>query len=157
MLGGGDEDPLVITPLLTDGPWEGLFDVVGIRVSSTIGPLNILSVYSPPNARVGSAIWSALTDSVGGGDSLLLCGGFNSHSPLWGSSFSNYQGRELCSVVFDRGLVPLNDSLPILLSVPGWSAGNLDLVFYPAARIGTASVGVTGNLMARSFFFWLPI
>ena len=41
-----------------------------------------------------------------GGGSHLLCGDFNAHSPLWGSRFSNFQGRELCSVVLDRGLVP---------------------------------------------------
>ena len=131
--GGGSlilsRDSLVITPLLTDGPREGLFDVVAIRVSSTIGPLNILAVFSPPNSQVGSALWSALIDSVGGGESFLLRGDFNSRSPLWGSRFSNFQGRELCSVVLDRGLIPLNESLPTLLSVPGRSAGNLDLVF----------------------------
>ena len=89
---------------------------------------------------------------MGGGDSLLLCGDFNAHSPLWGSRFSNFQGRELCSVVLDRGLVPLNDTLPTLLPVPGRSSGNLDLVFYPASRIVTASVRVTGNIHGSDYF-----
>ena len=85
-------------------------------------------------------------------DSLFLCGDFNSHSPLWGSGFFNYQGRELCSVVLDRGLIPLNDSLPTILPVPGRSAGNLDLVFYSAARFGTASVRVTGDTHGSDHF-----
>ena len=154
--GGGSlilfRDALIVAPLSTDGPWEDLFDVVGIRVSSTIGSLNILAVYSTPNAQAGSAVWSALIDSVGGGDSLLLYGDFNAHSPLWGSRFSNFEDRELCSVVLDRGLVPLNGTLSTLLPVLGRSAGNLDLVFYPASRIGTASVRVTGDTHGSDHF-----
>ena len=69
--GGGSlilvRDTLIVVPLLIDGPWGDLFDVVGIRVSSVIGPLNILTVYSPPNARACSTVWSTLIDSVGGG------------------------------------------------------------------------------------------
>ena len=89
--GGGSlilaRDSLVITPLLTDGPWEGLFDVVGIRGSSTIGPLNILAVYSPPNARVALDIWSPLIDSVGGG-TLFCCVATSTLIPLCGALVS---------------------------------------------------------------------
>ena len=134
--GGGSlihaRDSLLITCLLADGPWRGFFEAVGIRVSSSIGPLNILAVYSPPNAQVGFDVWCALIDSVGGRNSLPSCGDINSHSPLWGSRFSNFRGRELCSVILDRGFVSLNDSLPTPLPIPGRSAGNLDMVFYPA-------------------------
>ena len=46
----------------------------------------------------------------------------------------------------------MNAYLPTLLPVPGRLAGNLDLVFYPAARIGTASIRVTGDIHGMDHF-----
>ena len=142
-------------PLLIGGPWRNLLQVVTVRVTTSMGSISILAEYASPNVQVGSDTWSALIDSAAGGDALLLCGDFNAHSPLWGSRFSNLQGCELCSVILNVGLVSLNDSQPTFLPAPGRSAGNLDLVFFTASRIGTASVSVTGDTYGSDHFLLL--
>ena len=138
-----------------DGPWCSRLDVVAVRLSTSLGSLAVVSVYVPPDSGVDSALWTSLIGCVSDCDVLLLCGDFNAHSPLWGASRSNFQGRELCSAVLDCGLTPLNDSLPTFLPASGRSGGNLDLVFITSSRVGVASVNVTDDTIGSDHFLVL--
>ena len=129
-------DGLSILLLSVNGHWCSRLDVVAIRLSTSLGSLAVVLVYAPPDSGVDSALCSSLIDCVSDCGVLLLCGDFNSHSPLWGARCSNFHGRELCSAVLDHGLTLLNDSMPTFLSAPGRSGGSLDLVFISASRVG---------------------
>ena len=94
-LGGGERDSssLPVIRWLSRPRWPtGLWGASSRRWGlGFLPPLVLLTSWlstpPPPNAQVGSGIWSALIDSVGGSDSFILRGDFNSHPSVVFSLF----------------------------------------------------------------------
>lgn len=84
-----------------------------------------------------------LIDCAASQGSLVMGGYLNAHFPMWSSPTPNFLGKQLFPVVYDGGLVPLNDLEHTYMSVPGHLSNNLDLVFSSVclASISTVIVG----------------
>ena len=107
------------------------------------GTLAVVCAYMPPNSTADLSTWQSLLARTSTCVSVLLCGDFNAHSGLSGSSCVNAAGRLISGLLSDLDLVPLNDSLPTFLAGPGLSRNNLDLVFLSSSlfHLATCRVG----------------
>ncbi|XP_033231914.1 uncharacterized protein LOC117182908 [Belonocnema kinseyi] len=127
------------------GLWTNDMEVVELTIRTSLEMIAFLSIYVSPDARITHDFRQGLIDHVSHRGFLIMCGDINAHTPMGGSPSTNYMGNQLCPAVFDSGLIPLNDSAPTYISVPGRLANNLDLVFSTAALATVSTVRVGDN------------
>lgn len=142
---------LVTSPLEINitNPEETYFlDVLGVELSTRVGILEIVGVYSPPGPEPDIDSWRELISPT---KHLRLCitsGDFNAHSNAWGSNKSNLRGNRLSAAADLCNMVPLNDKDFTHLAPLNQANNNLDLVFINSSFVPNCTTEVIHDLFS---------
>jgi len=108
----------IITPSAANG-----LEIMGMK----IGHYSIINVYNPPSCFLDINNLEFLSIL----NRLILCGDFNAHHGMWGSSKNNTNRRVLVSLLDNHDYVILNSSSPTHFSLTGhrfWSLLDFTIV-----------------------------
>jgi len=109
-----------------------------------IGHYSIINVYNPPSCFLHVNNLEFLSHT----NRLILCGGFNAHHDMWGSSQNTTNGTVLVSLLDNHDYVILNSSSPTHFSLTRhtfWSL--LDLAIVSNAIASNCSTTITNNFL----------
>ena len=109
-----------------------------------IGHYSIINVYNPPSCFLHVNNLEFLSHT----NRLILCGGFNAHHDMWGSSQNTTNGTVLVSLLDNHDYVILNSSSPTHFSLTRhtfWSL--LDLAIVSNAIASNCSTTTTKNFL----------
>ena len=87
---------------------DGLIDyILGIRISTLRGPINILTHYSPP--RRNYLPIGELNRKLQSNEAVYLMGDLNAHHPIFGYRYTDLKGQEINNLI-NRNIVPSSRS-----------------------------------------------
>lgn len=101
------------------------FQATAARLSTPIGRLTVVVIYSPPRSYIPLEEWYALVQQLE--PPFLFCGDFNAHNRLWGCAHNDRLGDGILEFLDEFNLILLNDGSPTLFSLPGQRPSAIDL------------------------------
>jgi hypothetical protein len=82
----------------------------------------------------------------------VITGDFNAHHQVWGSSSTNYRGKEVWTWVENTGLVLLNDGSPTRLNKAQGTLSCIDLTLASPKISASLAWGVVNDTMGSDHF-----
>lgn len=89
--------------------------------------ISLASIYKAPNIKATKTDWNNLFSQLQG--DVIICGDFNCHHSLWGSTIDNSQGNRLVEAIEETNLIILNDGRPTKIVRPNERPSAIDLTF----------------------------
>lgn len=87
--------------------------------------LSVVSIYKTPKKEVTTGDWDNLFSQFS--TDTILCGDFNCHHTLWGSTQNFNNGNRLVSALNNKNLIVVNDGNPTRVTKPGERQTAIDL------------------------------
>lgn len=155
-VGGGTlllvRDSLVITNLKLQGSWDQHFEATGVMLRSIIGPIYLLSVYSPPENNSKVHHWIELLEKVPKDAHLIITGDFNAHYASHKPYKSNSMARIMMEIQEAWNLVLINEDTPTHFHKDGKMGNVLDLFFVSSSIAGMAFTQVHSKTSSSDHF-----
>lgn len=108
-------------PINNIKPPNADFQMVAAKIKDT----SFISVYLPPTAHFNKQAWLQIVRQLS--PPFFILGDFNAHSPVWGSAFSDRDGRSVMDFLDESNLFLLNDGSPTRISRPNTNPSAVDL------------------------------
>lgn len=121
-----------------------------IKINSTANFLTVCNIYLPDNKFQKSDIQDIL-DQLN--HPYILCGDFNAHNQLWGSSLDSHSGKVISDVYMDNeNLILLNNNSPTHFCMRNGTWSNIDLSFISASLYAKSNWTVYEDLCSSDHF-----
>ena len=89
-------------------------DILGIRILTIRGPINIITHYSPP--RRNHLPIGELNRKLKCNEPVYLLGDLNVHHPLFGYRYTDVKGREICNLINRNIVSHLSPEFPTMVA-----------------------------------------
>lgn len=94
-------------------------DVITVECTFNLKTLKIMSIYAAPGHRTKVADYNYLLENSGNNhEYLIVAGDLNGHHSIWGSSKTDFQGRQIVEFTDDNNLILLNNGTNTMVPSP---------------------------------------
>lgn len=84
-------------------------ETLAVKISTSLGPLTVVSLYKTPSLTIRAAEWHRLFNSISALNNIFIGGDFNCHHSSWGCANNYVSGISLSDTLIDFDLSLLND------------------------------------------------
>lgn len=99
-------------------------EVVMVEIWTDKGSVMVINLYNPCKKLQKEKLEELVELS---GDKVVWCGDFNSHSTLWGSKNTDFNGKVIEELLDENGLVCINDGSGTRVNIVNGQESVLDL------------------------------
>lgn len=103
-------------------------EILGVKITNTKVPFNIIAVYRPPGKNLTQNKWDKIFDSNKYQGNTIILGDFNAHHTSWNCLHNDTNGNRLLNTIQTRDLIVHNINSFSHINTRNGSLSNLDLI-----------------------------